>query len=180
MHEEADDARRRGILIPVLIEKVVPPIGFRSIQAVDLTDWNATEPAQALCSVTAVIAALVGSPRKVAVSVENRDSNSKVNYDALNIASIHTSIASVPVNKTKSKTTNKLLMTLGRVVLWALYVIDVVFLLSAVVNFIFIFNPPSHQHPSDAYIVISGIIAACFFICITIFLRKRMSRARLG
>ena len=31
--EEATDGRERGALIPVLIEAVRPPLGFRSIQA---------------------------------------------------------------------------------------------------------------------------------------------------
>ncbi|WP_316226671.1 TIR domain-containing protein [Bradyrhizobium sp. SZCCHNS3052] len=47
VQEEADDAKRRGMLVPVLIEGVEPPIGFRSLQAADLSDWNATEPTQA-------------------------------------------------------------------------------------------------------------------------------------
>jgi hypothetical protein len=36
--EEAEEARARGRLIPVLIEPVKPPVGFRSIQAADLID----------------------------------------------------------------------------------------------------------------------------------------------
>ena len=38
--EEADDGRGRGILIPVLIEAVRPPMGFRQIQAANLTVWD--------------------------------------------------------------------------------------------------------------------------------------------
>jgi hypothetical protein len=38
--EEAEEARALGRLIPVLIEPVKPPVGFRSIQAADLTDWD--------------------------------------------------------------------------------------------------------------------------------------------
>ena len=38
--EEADEGKKRGILIPVLLDAVEPPIGFRSIQAADLTDWQ--------------------------------------------------------------------------------------------------------------------------------------------
>ena len=38
--EEADEAKRRGILVPVLLDLVEPPIGFRSIQAADLSDWE--------------------------------------------------------------------------------------------------------------------------------------------
>jgi hypothetical protein len=36
--EEADEGRQRGVLVPVLLEAVEPPIGFRGIQAGDLTD----------------------------------------------------------------------------------------------------------------------------------------------
>ena len=36
--EEADDARVRGILVPVMIDSVMPPLGFRSVQAADLAD----------------------------------------------------------------------------------------------------------------------------------------------
>ena len=43
VQEEADDGRRRGVLVPVLIDKVVPPIGFRSVQAADLADWDAKQ-----------------------------------------------------------------------------------------------------------------------------------------
>ena len=39
--EEAEEARRLGkTIVPVLIERVEPPIGFRAIQAADLTAWN--------------------------------------------------------------------------------------------------------------------------------------------
>lgn len=38
--EEADEGKQRGILVPVLLDSVEPPIGFRSIQASDLTEWK--------------------------------------------------------------------------------------------------------------------------------------------
>jgi hypothetical protein len=38
--EEAEEARLRKKLVPVLIEVVIPPVGFRTIQAADLTDWD--------------------------------------------------------------------------------------------------------------------------------------------
>ena len=45
--DEATDGRERGALIPVLIEAVRPPLGFRSIQAADLSKWmgNSTDTA---------------------------------------------------------------------------------------------------------------------------------------
>lgn len=39
--EEAEEARRLGkMIVPVLIQRVEPPIGFRAIQAADLTKWD--------------------------------------------------------------------------------------------------------------------------------------------
>jgi hypothetical protein len=61
VHEEAEDARRRGILVPVLIEDVIPPFGFRSIQTADLINWNAKEPSEALRSLIVDITGLIAS-----------------------------------------------------------------------------------------------------------------------
>lgn len=38
--EEAEEGDRRDVLVPVLFESVTPPMGFRSIQAADLSGWN--------------------------------------------------------------------------------------------------------------------------------------------
>jgi len=38
--EEADDGNEREILVPVLIDEVKPPLGFRSIQCEDFRGWN--------------------------------------------------------------------------------------------------------------------------------------------
>lgn len=38
--EEAQDGLDRGILVPVLIDGVTPPRGFRRIQAANLSDWD--------------------------------------------------------------------------------------------------------------------------------------------
>src|SRR6516225_2937048 len=62
VQEEADDAKRRGVLVPVLIENVQPPIGFRSIQAAGLVDWDRKEPTQAFCRLATDITALIGQP----------------------------------------------------------------------------------------------------------------------
>lgn len=42
--EEAEEGQQRGILVPVLLDSIKPPIGFRSIQAGDLTDWQSDRP----------------------------------------------------------------------------------------------------------------------------------------
>jgi len=38
--EEANDAKERGRLVPILLDSVKPPLGFRGIQSADLTDWK--------------------------------------------------------------------------------------------------------------------------------------------
>ena len=42
--EEADQGRKRGILVPILLDPLEPPIGFRSLQAADLTNWQLEHP----------------------------------------------------------------------------------------------------------------------------------------
>src|SRR6516165_879184 len=64
VQEEADDAKQRGLLVPILIENVEPPIGFRSIQAAHLENWNGTESTEAFRRLIADIAALIGPPPK--------------------------------------------------------------------------------------------------------------------
>lgn len=61
VRDEAGQAKRRGILVPVLLDEVTPPLGFGEIQAIDLTRWkgNLRDPFfQDL--VAAVTAKLVG------------------------------------------------------------------------------------------------------------------------
>lgn len=46
MRAEADEALRRGMLVPVLMEEVRPPLAFRRIEAAELQGWTgeAEEP----------------------------------------------------------------------------------------------------------------------------------------
>ncbi len=37
---EADEAKKRGILVPALLDAVEPPFGFSHIHAADLSEWN--------------------------------------------------------------------------------------------------------------------------------------------
>ena len=38
--DEAEDGKRRGVLVQALLEDVAPPHGFRSYQCADLTHWS--------------------------------------------------------------------------------------------------------------------------------------------
>jgi hypothetical protein len=40
VRDEALQAKRRGVLVPVMLDKVDPPLGFGEIQAIDLTGWK--------------------------------------------------------------------------------------------------------------------------------------------
>ena len=38
--EEAEEAKQRGVLVPLLLDAVSAPFGFGRIQAADLSDWK--------------------------------------------------------------------------------------------------------------------------------------------
>lgn len=60
--EEAEEARAVGKLIPVLIEPVKPPVGFRSIQAADLINWDGSRDSLGARQLIADIESLMGNP----------------------------------------------------------------------------------------------------------------------
>ncbi len=64
VQEEADEAKQRHILIPVMINHNLPPIGFRSVQCADLSDWDGTQETPAFRRLIADIVALIGPPPK--------------------------------------------------------------------------------------------------------------------
>src|SRR6185369_10639595 len=61
--EEAEEARRRGkTIVPVLIQAVEPPIGFRAIQAADLARWDGTAGDPAAQMFIADLKTVLGTP----------------------------------------------------------------------------------------------------------------------
>lgn len=62
VYEEATEGRRLGKLVPVLIEAVRPPAGFREIQAADLSDWDGTRDFEGLRMLLADLENLLGKP----------------------------------------------------------------------------------------------------------------------
>ena len=66
--EEAEEARRLGkTIVPILIERVEPPIGFRAIQAADLTSWDGSvEDQAAQVFLSDLKSAIGGAPEKPA------------------------------------------------------------------------------------------------------------------
>lgn len=61
--EEAQDGRERDILLPVFLEKVRPPRGFRLIQAAELFDWDGSDDSPAFQALLNDIANIVGPPK---------------------------------------------------------------------------------------------------------------------
>jgi TIR domain len=62
VQEEAAEGRRRRVLIPVRIEDVEPPLGFRAIQAADLRNWDGTPTSPEFQRLVGDIATLLGRP----------------------------------------------------------------------------------------------------------------------
>ncbi len=62
VYEEASEGRRRGKLVPVMIEAVRPPAGFREIQAADLTGWDGAPDFEGLHMLLADLEQLLGKP----------------------------------------------------------------------------------------------------------------------
>lgn len=60
--EEAAEGRQLGRLVPVLIEHVRPPAGFREIQAADLVDWDGSPSFLGLKRLVEDIERLIGKP----------------------------------------------------------------------------------------------------------------------
>src|SRR4029434_7068200 len=61
--EEAEEARRLGkTLVPILIQRVEPPIGFRAIQAADLANWHGVIDDAAVKLLIADLKSLLGAP----------------------------------------------------------------------------------------------------------------------
>jgi hypothetical protein len=61
--EEADEGMEREILVPILLDAVRPPRGFRGIQAADLSDWSSERPSPAFDSFLVDLGAVLGPPQ---------------------------------------------------------------------------------------------------------------------
>ena len=62
VREEADEGRKRGVLIPVLIDDVSPPLGFGRIQAAPMIDWGDDPESEAFQRFAADVTAMIGAP----------------------------------------------------------------------------------------------------------------------
>jgi hypothetical protein len=100
VREEADEGRRRGILIPVLLDNVRPPLGFGRIQAVDLGEWDSSDAAPVFRKLVTDIAAVLdplqahGTQATVSSMARRRSTPA---FAARHATAIKWSLAAVPV-----------------------------------------------------------------------------------
>jgi formylglycine-generating enzyme required for sulfatase activity len=71
--EEADDGKKRGILVPVLIEPVPLPWGFRQIEAADLSAWDGDASSAAFLRLCQDVGAMLGSTGAETPSAPKRE-----------------------------------------------------------------------------------------------------------
>jgi hypothetical protein len=64
VYEEASEGQRRRKLVPVALDAVLPPVGFRQIQAADLSKWNGSPDDPAARQLLDDLAALVREPTR--------------------------------------------------------------------------------------------------------------------
>jgi formylglycine-generating enzyme required for sulfatase activity len=73
VHEEAEEAQERHILVPAMIDKVKPPLGFRRMQAARLMNWTGNSNHPEFEKLLKSIEAILGpSPLKVREEQKHR------------------------------------------------------------------------------------------------------------
>lgn len=104
--EEAEEGRQRGILLPIRIDSVDLPLGFRSIHAADLVNWKPGKSSSKFEKFTRDVEAILGPPAvKSGIVTGHSKSKEKKNH------------AFISSSATQSNTNNisfkKLLVLLG-------------------------------------------------------------------
>jgi hypothetical protein len=80
VQEEADSGLERNILIPIFIDNVKPPLGFRNIQAADLINWEPTQSSTEFEKLIDDISAILGPSSmevKGAARIEDKERRRK-------------------------------------------------------------------------------------------------------
>jgi hypothetical protein len=71
VRNEASEAKRRGILVPVFLESVDAPLAFRLLNGADLHDWQPGAPHGEFNRLTERVAELLGKPQSRATAVKS-------------------------------------------------------------------------------------------------------------
>jgi hypothetical protein len=75
VQEEADWGLERKILVPVFIDEVRPPLGFGTIQTIDLREWNSSQPSSAFENLILDLESIIGSTPMKSQTEESRKQN---------------------------------------------------------------------------------------------------------
>jgi tetratricopeptide (TPR) repeat protein len=75
--DEAQEGANRGILVPVLVDKVNPPYGFRQVQTADLSDWDGSSSHAEVQSLVRGIGGLINKPVSNSALSSNRTDSGK-------------------------------------------------------------------------------------------------------
>lgn len=76
--EEAEEGRKRQVLVPVRIDKVDPPLGFRHVQAANLVGWSGNESAEAFLQLVAAITEILSRQQNATQTPMASDGGSPV------------------------------------------------------------------------------------------------------
>jgi tetratricopeptide (TPR) repeat protein len=71
--DEAQEGGNRKILVPVLMDKISPPYGFRQVQTADLSEWDGSAEDPELQRVLRSVGALISKPVSDAVASNDQD-----------------------------------------------------------------------------------------------------------
>ena len=71
VRNEASEAKRRGILVPVFLEEVDAPLAFRLLNGADLHDWQAGKPNSEFDQLVERVAELLGKPQSSSAPVSS-------------------------------------------------------------------------------------------------------------
>jgi hypothetical protein len=75
--DEAQEGANRGILVPVLVERISPPYGFRQVQTADLTDWDGSASHAELQSLVRGVGGLISKPVNTPALLNDRTDSNK-------------------------------------------------------------------------------------------------------
>lgn len=75
--DEAQEGGNRRILVPVLMDKVSPPYGFRQVQTADLSEWDGSLEDPELQRVLRSVGALISKPVSKTDTSNDRDGSRK-------------------------------------------------------------------------------------------------------
>lgn len=103
VREEAEEGNKRKILVPILIDKIEPPIGFRSIQAANLISWSGDKNDMQYQHLISAMASILGSPRQPPISQPHSQKSPKTFWIiGIPLVSAVIIFLSLPMNAPKS------------------------------------------------------------------------------